>query len=55
MGFDLSDVYKEEINVFFNKLGSILLQNFKYNYVINLKEGKMLLQVLIYNLLQKKL
>ena len=51
----LLDVYKEEINIFSNKLVSILLQNSKYDYIINLEEGKMLPQVPIYNLLQKEL
>jgi len=36
----LLEVYKEEINIFFNKLASILPQNSKYNYIIDLKEGK---------------
>jgi len=39
----LLEVYKEEINVFFNELASILPQNFEYDYVINLEEGKTLL------------
>jgi hypothetical protein len=39
----LLDVYKEEIDVFSNKLVSILSQNSKYNYAINLEEGKTLL------------
>ena len=43
MGFNLLNIYKEKINVFFNKLASILQQNFKYNYTINLKEDKILL------------
>jgi len=43
MAPSLLEVYKEEINVFFNKLVSILPQNSKYNYIINLKEGKTLL------------
>ena len=51
MDFGLPDAYKEEIDVFFNKLVSILPQNSKYNYAIDLKEGKTLLQVPIYNLL----
>jgi len=51
MGFNLLNIYKEEINVFFNKLINILPQNFKYNYVINLKESKILLKMSIYNLL----
>jgi len=38
----LLEVYKEEINIFFNKLVSILPQNSKYNYAINLEEGKTL-------------
>jgi len=53
--FGLPDVYKEEINIFSNKLASILLQNFKYNYAIDLEEGKTLLQMPLYNLLQKEL
>ena len=48
---DLLNIYKEEIDVFFNKLVSILLQNSKYDYIINLKESKMLPQVPIYNFL----
>jgi len=43
MGFNLLNIYKEKINVFFNKLASILPQNFKYNYVIDLEKGKILL------------
>ena len=34
---------KKKINIFSNKLASILLQNSKYNYAINLEEGKTLL------------
>jgi len=55
MGFNLLNAYKEKINIFFNKLVNILLQNFKYNYIINLKESKMLPQIFIYNFLQKEL
>ena len=40
MAPSLPDVYKEEINVFFNKLASILPQSSKYNYIIDLEEGK---------------
>jgi len=36
----LLDIYKEEINVFFNKLASILPWNSKYDYTINLEKGK---------------
>ena len=36
----LLEVYKEEINIFSNKLVSMLPQNSKYDYVINLEEGK---------------
>jgi len=39
IGFSLLKVYKKYINIFFKELVSILLQNFKYNYIINLKEG----------------
>ena len=51
MDFGLPDIYKEEINIFSNKLASILLQNSKYNYIIDLKESKTLPQVPIYNFL----
>jgi hypothetical protein len=43
MAPSLLDIYKEEINIFSNKLASTLLQNSKYNYIINLEEGKTLL------------
>ena len=36
----LLDIYKEEIDIFSNKLVSTLSQNSKYNYVIDLEEGK---------------
>jgi len=42
MALSLPDIYKKEINVFSNKLASILPQNSKYNYAIDLKEGKTL-------------
>jgi len=42
MASGLPKVYKEEIDVFSNELVSILPQNSKYNYAINLKEGKTL-------------
>ena len=54
-GFDLPDIYKEEIDIFSDELASVLQQNSEYDYAINLKEGKMPLQVPIYNLLQKEL
>jgi hypothetical protein len=40
----------------FNKhLASKITLNIEYNYVINLKEGKMLSNLLIYNLLAREL
>ena len=42
MDSSLPDVYKEEINVFSNELASILPQNSKYDYAIDLEEGKTL-------------
>ena len=51
----LLDIYKEEINIFSNKLVNTLLQSSKYNYTINLEEGKTLPQIPLYNLLQKEL
>ena len=36
----LLDIYKEEIDIFSNKLASTLSQNSKYNYMIDLEEGK---------------
>ena len=43
MAPSLLDIYKEEINIFSNELVSTLLQNSKYNYAIDLEEGKTLL------------
>ena len=43
MDSSLLNAYKKEINIFFNKLVSIPPQNSKYNYVIDLEEGKTLL------------
>jgi len=43
MALGLLDIYKEEINIFSNKLASTLLQNSKYNYIIDLEKGKTLL------------
>jgi len=40
MAPSLPKVYKEEINIFSNKLVSILPQNSKYDYIIDLEEGK---------------
>jgi len=36
----LPDIYKKEINIFSNKLVSMLPQNSKYNHAINLEEGR---------------
>jgi len=47
----LPDIYKEEINIFSNKLVSILPQNSKYDHIIDLEEGKTLPQMPLYNLL----
>ena len=43
MAPSLLDIYKEEINIFSNKLANTLLQSSKYNYIIDLEEGKTLL------------
>ena len=43
MAPSLLDIYKEEINIFSNELVNILSQNSKYNYMIDLEEGKTLL------------
>ena len=51
MAPSLPDIYKKEIDVFFNKLASLLLQNSKYNHAINLKKSKISLQMPLYNLL----
>jgi len=51
MASGLPEVYKEEINVFFNKLASILPQNSKYDHTIDLEEGKTPPQMPLYNLL----
>ena len=40
MAPNLLDVYKEEINIFSNKLISLLLQNSKHDHAINLKRDK---------------
>ena len=40
MAPSLLDIYKEEIDVFSNELVSILSQNSKYDYTIDLEEGK---------------
>jgi hypothetical protein len=42
MAPSLLDIYKAEIDIFSNKLVSILLQNSKYDYTIDLEEGKTL-------------
>ena len=49
------DAYKKYINIFLDELANILLQNFKYNYAINLEKGKTPSQMPIYNLLLKEL
>jgi hypothetical protein len=51
----LPDVYKEEINIFSDELASTLSQNSKYNYAIDLEEGKTPPQMPLYNLSQKEL
>jgi len=43
MAPSLLDIYKEEINIFSNELVNILPQNSKYDYAIDLEEGKILL------------
>ena len=40
MAPSLLDIYKEEINIFSNELASTLSQNSKYDYTIDLEEGK---------------
>ena len=35
IAFNLLNIYKKYFNLFFNKLVSILLYNFKHNYIIN--------------------
>ena len=47
----LLDIYKEEINIFSNKLANTLSQNSKYDYTIDLEEGKTPPQMPLYNLL----
>ena len=42
MAPSLLNIYKEEINIFSNKLVNTLLQNSKYDYTIDLEEGKTL-------------
>ena len=49
MAPSLLNIYKEEINIFTNKLVNTLLQNSKYDYAINLEEGKTPLQIPLYN------
>ena len=43
IGLSLLKVYKKYTNIFSKKLASIIQQNFKYNYIINLKKGQILL------------
>ena len=42
MAASLLDTHKEEIDIFSNKLANTLSQNSKYNYTIDLEEGKTL-------------
>ena len=39
MGLSLLKIYKKYINIFFKELASILPQNFKHNYAIDLEES----------------
>ena len=43
MGSSLPEVYKKYANIFSKELASILQQNSKYDYTINLEEGQILL------------
>ena len=40
IGSSLLKVYKKYTNIFSKELASVLQQNSKYNYVINLEEGQ---------------
>jgi len=39
MGLSLPEVYKKYTNIFLEELASILPQNSKYNYAIDLEKG----------------
>ena len=46
---------RDLLRVFLGRRAKVLLQNLKYNYAINLEEGKQLLNLSIYNLSYKEL
>jgi hypothetical protein len=51
----IPDYYQDELDVFSKELASILPQNSEHNHVIDLEDGKIPLQMPIYNLLQREL
>ena len=51
IGSGLPEVYKKYANIFSKELASVLQQNSKYDYAIDLEEGQMPPQMPIYNLL----
>ena len=55
MGPGLPEVYKKYTDIFSKELASILPQNSKYDYTIDLEEGQTPPQMPIYNLSQKEL
>jgi hypothetical protein len=46
---------RDLLRVFLGRQTSVLTQNLEYNYIINLKEGKIPLNLPIYNLSYKEL
>ena len=50
-----SKYLKDFINIFFSKSVGVLLEYYRYNYVINLKNNKKLLFKLLCNLFEKDL
>ena len=46
---------RDLLRVFLGRRAKVLSQNLEYNYVINLEEGKQLLNLPIYNLFRKEL
>ena len=46
---------KDLLRVFLNRQAKVLMQSLEYNYIINLKEGKVPLNFFIYNLSYKEL
>jgi hypothetical protein len=46
---------RDLLRVFLGRRASVLMQNLKYNYIINLEEGKIPLNLSIYNLSYKEL